>query len=120
MLFLFVVAPEHPVEGYLGTKDGEEEGEEAVAEVVDPGGIDHEGGGDRQRGDDKEERDPEHEQAEGAPEGAIRLDPRLRLFCARAQLHQSCLPVVFSVEEPFFSETPSFFPDSPFPCELPW
>jgi hypothetical protein len=43
MLVLFVVLPEQPVQGYLGAKDGEEQGEEAVAEVVDPGGVDDEG-----------------------------------------------------------------------------
>src|SRR5918994_6366048 len=43
---LFVVLPEKPVQSYLCAEDGEEEGEESVAEVVAPGGIDDEGAGD--------------------------------------------------------------------------
>ena len=46
-LFL-VVFPQKPVQCYLGAEDGEEQGEEAVAEIVGPGGVDDEGAGDSQ------------------------------------------------------------------------
>ena len=67
---LLIVFPEKPVHGYLGAQDGEEEGEEAVAKVVAPGGVDDEGTGDDKGGDDEEERDPEYAGPQRAPDGA--------------------------------------------------
>ena len=43
---LLVVFPQKPVNGYLGAEDGEEEGEDAVAEIVVPCCVDDEGAGD--------------------------------------------------------------------------
>ena len=112
-LSFFVVSPEEPVQRYLGAEEGEEEGEEAVAEVVEPGGVDDEGRGDDEGCDDEEERDSEHERLEGAPDDAVWPATYLRFIDARGQLHQSCLPAAFSVEEPFFLSAP-LSPDSPF------
>ena len=116
MLFFLIVLPKKPIECYLAAEDGEEQGEDAVAEVVDPGCVDYEGGGDGEGGDDEKECGPEHERAEGAPEGVIRPAPCLRFLRAPGQLHQSCVPAAFSVEEPFFSAP--FSPDSPFLVEV--
>src|SRR5215207_4313213 len=57
---LLVVFPQKPVQSYLGAEDGEQKGEEAVAEFVAPGGVDDEGAGDGEGGDDEEKGDPEH------------------------------------------------------------
>jgi hypothetical protein len=81
---------------------------------VDPSCVGEEGGGYAEGGEDEEERDPEHEYPEGEAGGSVRPDPPTCLPCARAQLYRSCLPVVFSVEEPFFSEAASFVLESPF------
>lgn len=40
----FLVLPDKPVYGYLGAQDGQEEGEDAVLEVVAVGRVDDEGG----------------------------------------------------------------------------
>src|SRR3712207_4465516 len=77
---VFVVLPEEPIKCYLGAEDGEEQGEDAVAEVVDPGGVDDEGGGDNDGGNDEEDGHSEHERLEGAPEDVVRLAPSLRLL----------------------------------------
>ena len=115
---VLVVLPEEPVEGYLGAKDGEKECEEAVAELVKPGGIDDEGGGDHEGGDDEEEGGPEEGHAEGAPDGTVRPGLSPGFLRARGQLHQSCLLAAFSVVGLLFcaplSEEPALSPDSPF------
>ena len=75
---LLIVFPEKPVHGYLGAQDGEEEGEEAVAEVVAPGRVDNEGAGDSEGGDDEEERDPEYSCPQSAPNEAGAVVRNLR------------------------------------------
>src|ERR671917_207496 len=58
---LLLVLPQKPVYGYLGAKDGQEEGEGAVLEVVAVGGGDTEGA-----------REGEgHGDAEGPADGAV-------------------------------------------------
>ncbi len=116
-LFLLVIPPEEPAEGDLGAQDGEEEGEEAVTEVVEPGGVDDEDGGDREGSDYEEEGDAQQERAEEAPDGAVRSGLS-RLVRAGWQLRQSCLLAVFSEEvvlfSVFFSEAAGFSSDPPF------
>ena len=53
-------APSEPVEGYLGAHDGEEQGEDAVFEVVSPGSVDQDGGRHGQGGDHEQERTDQH------------------------------------------------------------
>ena len=43
---LIAITPENPGEGCFGAQDGEGEGEEAVFEIVVPGGVDNEPGRD--------------------------------------------------------------------------
>src|SRR3712207_5396539 len=68
---LFLVLPQKPVYGDLGTQDGEEEGEDAVLEVVAVGGVDDEGAGDGEGRDDEEERNAEDGEAEGPADGSV-------------------------------------------------
>ena len=81
---------------------------------MNPGCVDDEGRGDAEGGEDEEEREPEHEYPEGEADGSVRSDPPRCILRARAQLHRSCLPVVFSLDELFFSEAASFVLESPF------
>ena len=57
----------------------------AIAEVVNPGGVDDECGGDNEGGDDEQEGNPEHERSEGAPEDVVRLALSLRFLRAPGQ-----------------------------------
>lgn len=66
-----VLFPEQPVEGYLGAQDGENEGEEPAAEVVAPGGVDHQRGGDGERDQNEKEGDAE-QNAPRRPQEAAR------------------------------------------------
>lgn len=68
---LLLVLPQKPVYGYLGAKDGQEEGEGAVLEVVAVGGVDDEGARDGEGRDDEEEGNAEHGDAEGPADGAV-------------------------------------------------
>ncbi len=68
---LFLVLPHKPVYGDLGAKDGEQEGEDAVLEVVAVGGVDDEGARDGEGRDDEEEGDPEYGDAEGSADGSV-------------------------------------------------
>src|ERR671917_2377512 len=68
---LLLVLPQKPVYGYLGAKDGQEEGEGAVLQVVAVGGVDDEGARDGEGRDDKEEGNAEHGDAEGPADGAV-------------------------------------------------
>ena len=54
-VLLFVVAPEDPGEGHLGAQDSEGEGEEAISEVMVPGGVDNKPGRDGDRDEHEEE-----------------------------------------------------------------
>src|ERR671921_2122803 len=114
----FVVLPQKPIQSDLGAEDGEEQGEEAVGEVVAPGGVDDERAGDGERGDDEEEGDPEHQCAECPAEDT---------FLAAAALRQAGAPRhVFS---PFSPSWPRSLPASlcssclllcPFPRWYSW
>ena len=104
-----LLVPGEPREGGLGAQDGEEEGERAVFEVVEPGGVDDEPGRDGDGGNDEEEGEEER-----GPIRALLGLPRLGLF-SRGSGHrspQSAFLVVLLVEEVsgFFSE--------PLPFEL--
>src|SRR5215210_3977135 len=77
-MLLFVVLPQNPVKGDLCAEDGEEKGEEAVAEVVAPGGVDDEGAGDGEGGDYEEEGDPEHHRTEGPSDDPVLAASALR------------------------------------------
>ena len=54
-----LVVPGEPRKGSLGTEDGEEDGERAVFEIVEPGRVDDEPGGDGDGGEDEEEGEGE-------------------------------------------------------------
>ncbi len=64
-VLLFVVAPEDPGEGHLGAQDSEGEGEEAISEVMVPGGVDDEPGRDGDGGEYAEKGESEHDPEPG-------------------------------------------------------
>ncbi len=68
---LFLVLPQKPVYGDLGAQDGQEEGEDAVLEVVAVGSVDDEGAGNGEGRNDEEEGDTENGDAEGPADGAV-------------------------------------------------
>ncbi len=118
-LFL-LIAPEEPIEGYLGGEDGEDEGEGAFAQVVEPGGVDDERGGDGERGEDEEERDAEDSGPRKPQSEPSRLISSA-LSIRRPRRHfQSCFFAVFSEEVPdslplLSDEALSEEPESPLP-----
>src|SRR5919199_1668379 len=66
------MVPEDPGEGGTGAQDPEQEGEEAVFEVVEPGGIDDEPGGDEDGGEHEEEGRGEHRPVRRRAGGMLR------------------------------------------------
>lgn len=114
---LVVFAPEDPVKGDLGAEDGEQEGEDAVAQVVEPGGVDDEGGGDNEGGEDEEECDPEHDPTQRPADGPFRAV--LGAGSDRAPPHAQSFFAAFSVlavpdfAEPL-SEDSDLVTESPF------
>src|SRR3712207_6873212 len=70
-LLLLFILPQKPVYGDLGAQDGEQEGEDAVLEVVAVGSVDDEGAGDGEGRYDEDEGYAEHGDAEGPADGAV-------------------------------------------------
>ncbi len=89
---LFLVLPHKPVYGDLGAQDGQEEGEDAVLEVVAVGGVDDQGARDGEGGYDEEEGDAEHGDAEGPADGAVAAGSVARRVRGAGHEGQSFVP----------------------------
>ncbi len=109
----FVAPPEEPGESCAGAQDGEGQGEEAVLEVVMPGGVDDEPGGDAHGGEYAEKGEGEHDPEPGTRGVARRgyfvtrvrhAGPQSPLLAGSVEVFSGV--VLLESEEPFALDSP--------------